>query len=220
MPIKKFYLLIIVGCLILLTGCLNRQTTPEKMHEVMEQVVLAEEVFEQQQAPIVDAEKKEKELYDRIISLGMKEYEQIVVLAEEALSLVEQRKTLMAAESESMAKSKQQFEKLHPFINELEEPDLREDAKELFEIMEERYSLHNELQNEYTAALKLDKELYQLFKLKELSMEQLENQINQINVIYSKIYSINEKFNQKTEQYNDLKLKFYQKAGFQIGKEN
>jgi hypothetical protein len=209
-------LLLLVVALIVLSGCLNQKTTPEKMYEVMEKVVLEETTFENQQSPLVQAEKKEKQLYDQIISLGMKEHEQIVKLADEALLLVEERKTLMASETASIEKSEVQFEKLLPYIEKLEEPSLKKDAKKLYEVMIKRYRLHEDLSLAYSQALQFDQELYQLFKRKDLSMEELENQINQINEIYENIYEINEQFNGNTEEYNDLKLLFYQKAGFKI----
>lgn len=108
--------LLIVVNLIILSGCLNQKTTPEKMYEVMEEVVLEESTFEDQQSPLVQAEKEEKQLYDKIISLGMKEYEQIVKLSDEALLLVEKRKTLMASETTSIKQSEEQFKKLLPYI--------------------------------------------------------------------------------------------------------
>jgi hypothetical protein len=210
------WLLLLIVNLIILTGCLNQKTTPEKMYEVMEKVVMEETTFEDQQSPLVQAEKKEKQLYDKIISLGMKEYEQIVKLADEALLLVEERKTLMGSETESIEKSEAQFEKMLPYIEKLEEPTLKKDAKKLYDVMIKRYRLHEDLQLAYSQALQLDQDLYQMFKRKNLSMEQLENQINQINEVYEKIYEINEQFNINTEEYNDLKLAFYQKAGFKI----
>jgi hypothetical protein len=202
--------------LFLLSGCLNQKTTPEKMYEVMEEVVIAESAFEMQQDPLVNAEKKEKQLYDEIISLGMKEYGQIVKLTDQALLLVKEREKLMASESESIEKSKAKFEKLQPYIKELEEPVLKKAAMELFDVMMERYKLHDELQQSYSDALKLDKDLYQMFKNKDLSMDQLESQINQINEKYQQVYQINEKFNLNTKRYNELKLVFYKEAGFKI----
>jgi hypothetical protein len=218
--VKKMMIIFIICSLFLLAGCLNRQTTAEKMHEMMEHVVQAEEVFELQQEPLAETEKEEKEVYDKIIALGMKKYDQIVQLAEEALLLVEQRKTLMVTETESIVESKKQFEKLLPLVEELNEPDLKKEAQGLYSIMMERYSIHDELQKEYLKALELDKELYQFFMLKDLSMEKLESQINSINEIYTNIYSINERFNQQTEKYNELKLKFYQNAGFNVGEKD
>jgi hypothetical protein len=214
--LRSIYVFVLSLNLFLLSGCLNQKTTPEKMYEVMEEVVIAESAFEKQQDPLVNAEKKEKQLYDEIISLGMKEYGQIVKLTDQALLLVKERETLMASETESIEKSKEKFEKLQPYIKELEEPALKKAAKELFDVMMERYKLHDELQQSYSDALKLDKDLYQMFRNKDLSMDQLESQINQINEKYQQVYQINEKFNLNTKRYNELKLVFYKEAGFKI----
>jgi hypothetical protein len=214
--LRSIYVFVLSLNLFLLSGCLNQKTTPEKMYEVMEEVVIAESAFEKQQDPLVNAEKKEKQLYDEIISLGMKEYGQIVKLTDQALLLVKERETLMASETESIEKSKEKFEKLQPYIKELEEPVLNKAAKELFDVMMERYKLHDELQQSYSDALKLDKDLYQMFRNKDLSMDQLESQINQINEKYQQVYQINEKFNLNTKRYNELKLVFYKEAGFKI----
>lgn len=216
--IKRRYLLslVILCALFLISGCLNQKTTPEKMYEVMEKVVNAENAFEKQQDPLVLAEKKEKELYDQIISLGMKEFDQIVKLADEALLLVEERKKLMDLETKSIIKSKEQFVELSPYINKLEDPSMKKDAKNLYEVMMERYNLHDELEQSYSKALQYDQELYQLFKSKELTINQIEDQINKINKIYEDVYKLNEKFNEQTKKYNDLKLQFYEEAGFKI----
>jgi NAD+--asparagine ADP-ribosyltransferase len=207
---------VLLVSLFILSGCLNQKTTTEKMYDVMEKVVLEETTFEEQQSPLVQAEKEEKQLYDKIISLGMKEYDQIVKLADEALLLVEERKSLMASEISSIENSEAQFKQLLPYIEKLSEPALKEEAKKLYEVMIKRYRLHEDLSQSYMNALQLDAELYEMFKSKDLSMEDLENQINEINMKYEKIFEINNQFNLNTEEYNKLKLDFYQKAGFTI----
>lgn len=213
---KKGLAILFFSTLFLLSGCLNQKTTPEKMYDVMEKVVVAENTFKDQQDPLVSAEKKEKALYDQIINLGMKEHDKIVQLSEEALSLVEERKKLMGLETESIKKSEEVFKELSPYIKELKENSMKKDAQKLYDLMMERYSLHNKLQESYFQAIQYDKELYELFKNKELTIEQIENQLNKINIIYEEVYKINEQFNVQTEKYNELKLDFYQKAGFKI----
>lgn len=212
----KVIIPIILILMFSLSGCLNQKTTPQKMYDVMEKVVTAEASFESQQDPLVLAEKKEKQLYDKIISLGMKEYDQIVKLSDEALKLVDERNTLMSKETESIDKSKVQFKKLLPYIDKLEDAAMKKDATELYDVMMERYKLHNQLQKNYTLAVTYDKELYRMFKAKDLTIEQIENQINKINETYTEVYKINEQFNIKTQKYNELKLGFYKKAGFKI----
>jgi flagellin-specific chaperone FliS len=213
---RRILTIIFILFSIFLSACLDRKTTPEKMYEVMEQVVSAEIPFEAKQEPIVNAEKEEKEIYDEIITLGLKEYEEIVELSNKALLLIEERRTLITEESASIAKSKEQFEQLKPFIDKLENRDLQKKAMKLYDVMFERYRLHEELQLSYIEALNLDRELYEMFKNKAVAIDQLENQINLINDTYSEIYEINDHFNKSTATYNDLKLSFYKEAGLKI----
>ncbi|WP_442599334.1 YkyA family protein [Neobacillus sp. D3-1R] len=213
---KKLGLAILFFSIFLISGCLNQRTAPEKMYDVMEKVVVAENAFKEQQDPLVQAEKKEKALYDQIISIGMKEHDKIEQLSNEAISLVDERKKLMNLETDSIEKSEQVFKELTPYIKELKDNSLKTDAKNLYELMMERYKLHDQLQVAYFQALQYDMELYQLFKNRDVSIDQIEEQLNKINMKYEDVYKINEQFNIQTEKYNELKLAFYKKAGFKI----
>ncbi|MEH7082443.1 YkyA family protein [Neobacillus drentensis] len=212
--IKKYgFIFIILVLAVIFAGCTKEKTPEEKMYNVLEKVVKAEKVFEEQQNPLVALEKKEKGIYDQIIELGMKEYDQIVKLSDEALLLVDQRKELMDKETNSIKLSEKEFSKAANIKDKLEDPSLRKVANELYETMMKRYEAHNELFTEYNEALKNDKELYEMFKNKNLPLEDLESQVNKLNETYKKIYNANEKFNMLTEQYNDKKLLFYKQAG-------
>ncbi len=48
--------------------------------------------------------------------------------------------------------------------------------------------------------LKYDTELYKMLKNKEVSLEQLEDQITKINNTYEKVLNANERFNEKTRE--------------------
>nr|WP_251025761.1 YkyA family protein [Bacillus sp. ISL-47] len=205
---------------IFLTGCMNQPTPEEKMYEILENVVAKEKTFEEQQDPLVNLEKKEKDLYDRIIALGMKEFDEITKLSDEASSIVDQRKDHMEKEQESIQASKVEFETLLPIIEEIEDKKVKEKSKLLYEIMMERYKIHDVLYKDYSKALEYDKELYAMFKKEDLSLEQLEEQISKINDMYEKILASNKQFNEKTEEYNEAKLSFYKEAGLEIKTED
>ncbi|MBT2687854.1 YkyA family protein [Bacillus sp. ISL-47] len=199
---------------------MNQPTPEEKMYEILENVVAKEKTFEEQQDPLVNLEKKEKDLYDRIIALGMKEFDEITKLSDEASSIVDQRKDHMEKEQESIQASKVEFETLLPIIEEIEDKKVKEKSKLLYEIMMERYKIHDVLYKDYSKALEYDKELYAMFKKEDLSLEQLEEQISKINDMYEKILASNKQFNEKTEEYNEAKLSFYKEAGLEIKTED
>lgn len=204
--------------MLILAGCVGQKTPVEKMYDVLENVVSKEKVFEEQQDPLVTLEKKEKEIYDQIIELGMKEYDQIVKLSDEAILLTDQRKNHMEKETKSLKESEREFKKTADLKDELDDPELTKIANELYDTMMQRYEAHDWLYKEYSNALKYDKELYVMFKNKNLSLEDLEAQVNKLNDTYKQVYDANKKFNKLTELYNDKKLSFYKKAGLKSNK--
>ncbi|MDF2903000.1 MAG: chromosome partitioning protein [Bacillus sp. (in: firmicutes)] len=199
-----------------LTGCFGQKTPVEKMFTVMENVVDEEKGFEEQQKPLVELEQKEKDLYEKIISLGSKENDQIVKLSDEAISVVLEREKHMEKEQKSLIASKKKFETISPFITKLDDSDLKNRANDLYELMNKRYEIHDLLYENYMLGTQYDIELYKMLKDKEASMEQLDNQVTKINETYDKVLKANEEFNQQTKKYNETKLNFYKKAGIKV----
>ncbi|MBE4908898.1 YkyA family protein [Bacillus luteolus] len=199
-----------------LSGCNTGPTPEEEIYETLEEVVNLETSFKEQQNPLVELEKKEKELYDQIISLGMKEFDKIVALSEEALAIVEERETRLNEENASIEASKEKFNLVKDYIANLEDEKLSEDANQLIELMENRYSSYSTLYSNYLEAIGHDKKLYTMFQSEDLTLEQLEEQIKNINESYEKVIAANEEFNNFTEQYNESKLAFYENAGLEV----
>ncbi len=203
----------------LLSGCINKQSPVEKMYETLEKVVLLEKSFEEQQDPLVKLENEEQIIYEKIISLGMKEADEIKKLADDALAIVEQKKAHLEKEQESLTASKAEFETISLLIEEIKETELKDKASELNNIMMERYSVYEELHNQYTGALQLDKDLYAMFKEETPVLEQLQDQITKINEKYKEVLLSSERFNETTKQYNETKLSFYEESGMDINVE-
>lgn len=199
--------------MLILSGCVGNKTPAEKMYDVLEDVVTKEKVFEEQQDPLVTLEKKEKNIYDQIIELGMKEYDQIVKLSDEAIQLTNERKNHMERETKSLKESEQAFKKAAGIKDDFDDTKVKKTANELYDIMMQRYQAHEWLYKEYSSALTYDKELYGMFKNKNLPLEDLEAQVNKLNEQYKQVFEANEKFNMLTDQYNDKKQLFYKKAG-------
>ncbi|MEH7307800.1 YkyA family protein [Neobacillus drentensis] len=215
---KINFIFFILVSVVIFTGCTKEKKPEEKMYTVLEKVVSAEKGFEEQQNPLVTLEKKEKVIYDQIIELGMKEYDQIVKLSNEAILLADQRKELMEKETNSIKESEKEFKKAAKIKDKFEDQSLRKSANELYEIMMERYKAHDALYLEYNESLKNDKTLYEMFKNKNLPLDDLEAQVNKLNETYKKVYDANKKFNMLTEQYNDKKMTFYKQAGLDTSK--
>ncbi|MED1469696.1 YkyA family protein [Bacillus salipaludis] len=206
----------IITTVVILSGCFNQKTPVEKIYDILEKVVEKEKGFENQQEPLVALEKKEKATYEKILDLGMKQHDKVVKLADTALAMADKRKQYMNEETKSILESKETFQKIKEYKNDLKDPKLKKALEHLYQIMINRYYAHDELNKEYLNALKLDKQLYGLLKNKNLSFEDLEAKVNKVNEAYQKVYAANKKFNQLTKEYNDQKLAFYKMSGLKI----
>lgn len=215
----SLFFVFIVGVLSL-AGCLDRQSAEEKMFTELEKVVSIEKTFEDQQDPLVQLENEEKEIYEQIITLGMKEYDKIVKLSDEALKIADKRKEHIDKEKQSIDESKKEFENVSSITEELKDPDLKKQAKDLERTMAKRYEIHEELYKNYTLGLQYDRELYKMLKDKDLSFEKLEEQINKVNKVYETVLENNQSFNSQTEKYNKEKMAFYKKAGLKVENED
>lgn len=212
----KKYVFMILSSMLLLSGCINNETPEQQMYEVLEKVVTLEKPFVEQQETLVELEKQEKELYDKIMELGMKQHDEIIVLSDEAISLNEQRKERMEKERNSMIASEKEFITIQPIVEKIEETSLKKEAEQLYHTMLARYKSHESLYTYYMEGLRLDSELYTMFKNKELSLEEIEKQILKINDRYEKVLEENKTFNEQTEKFNQIKLAFYHEAGFEV----
>ena len=195
---------------------MDRQTPAEEMFDKLEKVVEIEQTFEAQQEPLVKLEKEEKEVYGQIIELTMQDYDEIVRLSDEAITIVEKRKGHIDKERQSIQESKSEFNSISEIIEKIEESELKTQASSLYDLMHERYEVHEDLYQYYTEGLGYDTDLYNLLKNEELTVDQLEEQINKVNKAYEKVLLENDKFNEKTDQYNKLKLEFYNNAELNV----
>ncbi|MFS0778805.1 YkyA family protein [Neobacillus sp. 3P2-tot-E-2] len=202
-----------------LTGCVSKEKTTERMYQALENIVESEKAFEEQQDPLVELEKQEKEIYNQIMALGMKQHDEIVKLADEALSIIDKRREHLQKEIDSINASKTEFKNAEEIKNEIDNSEQKKKATELLEIMSNRYKVHNKLAKEYSSALDNDKELYQMLKNESISYEKLEDHVTILNTIYQKVYDANEEFNELTAQYNRKKLEFYEEAGLKLENE-
>jgi hypothetical protein len=200
---------------VVLSGC-SGSSPEEEMYSALEKVVSLEDTFEEQQKPLMELEKEENELYEEIISLGMKEYDKIVSLSKEAAAVVEEREKRLEDERQSILDSKEEFKNIAALTKELKEDGAKDKADKLQGLMQNRYDSYDALYASYKEAIVLDKELYQMFQKKDLKLEELEAKITEINSTYEKVLAENKKFNEYTEQYNQAKMDFYKEAEIEV----
>lgn len=215
MRFKGIYLYIVLGAIIVLSAC-NGPSTQEKIYEHLEESVHLEAEFEEVQGQIIALEEQEQDIYNQISELGNDEFEEIKSLSEEAIDSIEERSNLIVLEKESIDASQEEFEKVEPLIEELDEQAMKEKAEEMYSMMMDRYDAYDNLHASYLDTLEHEKELYLLFQNEELGNEELSEQITAINNSYEKFLEENERFNTNTTAYNGLKEEFYDVANLDV----
>ncbi|GAE28027.1 hypothetical protein JCM9140_4213 [Halalkalibacter wakoensis JCM 9140] len=88
--------------------------------------------------------------------------------------------------------------------------------EELIEAMNDRYNHYQTLYDHYEDAITLDKQLFEMLKDEELTMEILQEQIDEVNEAYEKVSDSKQQFNESTDAYNELKREFYSKAELNV----
>ncbi|WP_349410339.1 YkyA family protein [Pseudalkalibacillus sp. SCS-8] len=211
---KSGIIMILFTLSVLLAGCTAGQSVEEKMYEHLEQAVTLEQGFADVQQPLVEAEEKEQKLFSEIMTLSMKEFEQIKKMADEASGLAETRQELLQKEKESIDTAYEEFKSIEEMVDQLEEENLKSIAKELTQKMKDRHESYNKLNEAYSKALKMDLELYAMLKKEDLSLDELKAFTEELNLQYDEVLKSQNEFNALTDEYNEKKQTFYQEAGF------
>lgn len=213
---RRSTILLFTFLLLVIAGCSAKSNPAEDMYVHLEKAVELENVFAQQQEPLVNDEQKEHELYEEMIMLGLSEIEQIKKLANEAIGYANKRQEKMDAEKESLDEAYQEFVQIETFIEEIEQGEVKDKAQEMFDAMDQRYHTYQTLHEKYSQSIELDKELYDMLQDEELLVDQLEEQINTINQAYEEVMGMKDEFNKYTNEYNELKRSFYEVAEIEV----
>ncbi|MUV36276.1 putative lipoprotein YkyA [Lentibacillus sp. JNUCC-1] len=216
MPYKRTILITAFMMIISFLSACTGTSTSEKIYDHLEKTIELEEDFEAQQKPIVELEKQEQAIYKEIIEIGMDDFDKIKSLADDALDIIEQRREKLDTEKESINKAKKEFSEIESLVKDIEDEKVKEQAKEMTTIMDERYEAYDQLYNAYTDSLNKEEEMYTMLKDKDLEQEQLSEQISKVNESYQAVLEANETFNEHTVKYNELKKAFYDAAGIEV----
>src|SRR5699024_10119140 len=167
----------------------------------------------------IETKEKEKKNYEEILDHNIDYYYEIKSLSNDAIEELEELGNTIENEEESLVASKEEFEKIKPLIEDLEEEATKEKAEELYEMMEKRFSAYDNLNEAYMASLEAGEELYLLVQDEDATQDDLSEQVTVINGHYDTILDENDAFNTHTDSFNELKQEFYDVAGIETSSE-
>jgi chromosome segregation ATPase len=197
----------LIAVLFLVTSC--NELANEEVLSAFQKIGKYENSVVEQQEKLSGLEQKQNQLYDRIMSYGIKRFTKVVQLSKESLELIEERDKHIEKEYKAIQSAKQQIDTIKKNIDQLRDENIRRQVNRLVNIAEKRYETYGNLYLHYKELLSLEKELYTLLQNKYVTPEQLQQQINRINEQYKELVSINDQFNEYTEKYNKEKKRLY-----------
>jgi chromosome segregation ATPase len=197
----------LIAVLFLVTSC--NELANEEVLSAFQKIGKYENSVVEQQEKLSGLEQKQNQLYDRIMSYGIKRFTKVVQLSKESLELIEERDKHIEKEYKAIQSAKQQINTIKKNIDQLRDENIRRQVNRLVNIAEKRYETYGNLYLHYKELLSLEKELYTLLQNKYVTPEQLQQQINRINEQYKELVSINDQFNKYTEKYNKEKKRLY-----------
>lgn len=212
---RKWIVLLLIGLVATLAAC-SGESTAEKIHTHLEETVVQEEGYKNQQSEITALEKKEQEIYAEIIELDMEDFDQIKTLAEEAIAVIDEREEKVNLEKESITNASEEFHSIEDLLANLEDEAVNAKGQEMYDTMLERYEAYDELYTAYMESLELERELYEMIQVEDLEQEALNEHIEKVNASYETIFSVNDQFNELTVAYNQLKQEFYEAAEMNV----
>ncbi|MFD2043955.1 YkyA family protein [Ornithinibacillus salinisoli] len=218
MTLKKIIFPLIMSTFFVLTAC--GESVDTQIYNHLEEAVSLEKGFEDQQTAINNLEKKEQEIYEKIIELGMDDFDTIKELSVEATTVIDERADKIEIEKNSIDESRVEFEKAESLINEIDDETVKDKAENMYEVMMERYDAYGILYEAYINSLNLERELYEMLQKDEMDQETLTAHIDKINESYQVVIEANETFNTYTSDYNQLKKEYYDVADINVTYDN
>jgi chromosome segregation ATPase len=195
--------------ILLLLGSCNKLASEQEVLSAFKKIAVYESDLVEQQEKLNELEQKQNELYDLIMSYGMKQFAKVMQLSKESLKIIEEREKHIEKENRAVQSAKQQIITVKEEIHQLHDENIRRQVNRLVNIAEKCYETYDNLYFHYKEMLSSEKELYILLQNKYVASEQIQQQINRINKQYKEIVSINARFNEYTEKYNKEKKRLY-----------
>src|SRR5699024_9659642 len=224
--------------MIFLSGC--GESVEESIYNNLEETIEIESSEASEKIP--QLEKQDKELLDTVISFNEEELDKIKEKADEAIKVNEDLKKVLNEEEENIKKEKEEkankekedikkaikeeeenikeakemYEKSEKQIKKLEGETEKELGLEMYEVMMNRYDTYNKLSDIYDKAIEEKIDFYNLMKEEDVKEETILEQVEVVNKNNEEIINLNNKMNEYTETYNELKKEFYKEIDLNV----
>lgn len=201
---KRVWLAVIISGLLLLSAC-SGSGIREDLDQVLNDTFEAEKEYRAVQDDLEEREKAEQQLFEEIMALTQEQQDQVAEQAQEALDSADERLKFLQTEKESMQSAEEKFAEIDGVIDAAEEESVKTDLEALKAEMLERFEAHNRFAKAYEELIVYQKELYEMLKNEESTLQMLQEKAAEVNEQNEQVQLAVTEFNELTQQVNDLK---------------
>ncbi|AQU79950.1 YkyA family protein [Planococcus faecalis] len=201
---KKTAVVLSFFAIFLLTACSGSGIRGD-LDQVLNDTFDAEEEYRAVQDDLEKREKTEQQLFEEIMALTQEEQDQVAKQAQTALDSADERLEFLKTEKESMQSAEENFTGIDKVIKAAEEVAVKADVEALKTKMKERFTAHSEFTKAYEKLIERQKELYEMLKKEETTLQLLQEKAAEVNEQNEQVQLAVTAFNEITKQVNELK---------------
>lgn len=206
--LRKIPLLVIA--LLLFTAC-GEKSIHQKIVGHLDDTYEAEMQFTEMQEELLQLETRDLAIYDEIVQLDEVETDKLKQLFTESYELIEEREAYLKLEREALEESEAFFVLIEPYMDEINDENIKELIEKMYETMLERYDVYHEIYEGYMESLQLTESLYEQLENHQ-SQQILYDLLDEVNESYEQLFKANEQFNRLTKRYNRYKREYYERV--------
>ncbi|MBM7643867.1 putative transcriptional regulator [Scopulibacillus daqui] len=192
-----------------LSGCGFADKDVKKIYGYLEKSANIEQNLNDMQKVLINNQKKENNIYNKILNLKLGDGNQIESLSNQADKLNDKCEEILKEEKKMIDRSYEYYKKAEPLLNHLDKDDLKAKADNVSKTASRRYEMFGRLYRAYIDNINLNKNLYTLLHEKNLDQSAYKNQIDEINKKSEEISKLRDTFNHYTTAYNEAKIQLY-----------
>ncbi len=196
----------IIGFTLLLSACtFGEDSTGTQLTEVLSDVYDKEEGYRDAQEELSELEKQEQTTFNEVMELTQKDKEKVATLASELESSVSKRLTLLEQETKAMEDAQTSLAAFEDLLKDSKDEETKSLLEELKNALDNRYTIHESVTEEYLELAELQQTLYGLLSNEETKQIDLQEQVDLVNAQNEKVQSAILAFNESTKEVNKVK---------------
>ncbi|WP_391123023.1 YkyA family protein [Psychrobacillus sp. L3] len=197
--------IVITSLVLLLSACSFRETTEEKLSNILTEIYQSESDYRELQSELNDTEKKEQANFQSMMELTKDQKEELTKQVDETAKLLDKRLELVKKESASIKQASEKMADIETLISNTKDDSEKDNLKKMEEAFKNRYTAYDALTEQYNTLANLQDELYNMLITDDVEVKEIQDKVEQVNEQNELVQKAVDKFNVLTTQLNQVK---------------